>query len=76
MSAIKDTLSTLSRRFRTWRDQHRAYAELSALDDHSLADLGLRRSDIPFVVFCKAKESAEAQRRVAANSNTKRHVAA
>jgi uncharacterized protein YjiS (DUF1127 family) len=29
-----------------WRRRERAYAELMALDDHSLADIGIRRSDI------------------------------
>jgi uncharacterized protein YjiS (DUF1127 family) len=29
-----------------WRRRERAYAELMALDDHSLSDIGLRRSDI------------------------------
>jgi uncharacterized protein YjiS (DUF1127 family) len=29
-----------------WRRRERAYAELAALDDHSLADIGLHRSQI------------------------------
>jgi len=29
-----------------WRRRERAYAELMALDDHSLADIGIRRSDV------------------------------
>ena len=29
-----------------WRRRDRAYAELMALDDHSLADLGIRRSQV------------------------------
>jgi uncharacterized protein YjiS (DUF1127 family) len=29
-----------------WRRRERAYAELMALDDHSLADIGIRRSEI------------------------------
>jgi uncharacterized protein YjiS (DUF1127 family) len=29
-----------------WRRRERAYAELMALDDHSLADIGIRRSQI------------------------------
>jgi uncharacterized protein YjiS (DUF1127 family) len=32
------------------RQQHRAYAELASLDDRSLADIGLHRSQIPAVV--------------------------
>ena len=33
-----------------FRQRQRAYAELGALDDRSLADIGLRRSDIPAVI--------------------------
>jgi uncharacterized protein YjiS (DUF1127 family) len=32
--------------FADWRRRERAYDELMALDDHSLADIGIRRSDI------------------------------
>jgi uncharacterized protein YjiS (DUF1127 family) len=56
MLDLKSALSAVIGRFRQWREQQRAYAELSALDDHALADLGLRRSDIPFVVYCKSRE--------------------
>jgi len=75
MTILKDTFSGLARRFADWRAQHRAYAELSALDDHALADLGLRRSDIPYVVFCKARTADEPALRRPANSNAKRHIA-
>jgi uncharacterized protein YjiS (DUF1127 family) len=33
-----------------WRRRQLAYAELSALDDRSLADIGIHRSDIPAIV--------------------------
>ena len=33
-----------------WRRRQRAYAELMALDDRSLADIGIRRSEIPAIV--------------------------
>ncbi len=32
--------------FADWRRRERAYDELMALDDHSLADIGIRRSEI------------------------------
>jgi len=32
--------------FADWRRRERAYAELMALDDHSLADIGIRRSQV------------------------------
>ncbi|HZS85266.1 MAG TPA: DUF1127 domain-containing protein [Stellaceae bacterium] len=76
MMALKTTFRTVAERLRTWREQHRAYAELSALDDHALADLGLSRADIPFVVFCKARQEAgEPALRIAANSNDARRAA-
>jgi uncharacterized protein YjiS (DUF1127 family) len=33
-----------------WRRRQRAYAELAALDDRSLADIGITRSEIPYVL--------------------------
>ena len=33
-----------------WRHKQQAYAELMALDDRSLADIGIRRSEIPAIV--------------------------
>lgn len=38
------------RRFSDWHRRQQAYAELMALDDHSLADIGLRRSQIASLV--------------------------
>jgi uncharacterized protein YjiS (DUF1127 family) len=36
--------------FTEWRRKQQAYAELMALDDRSLADIGIRRSEIPAIV--------------------------
>jgi uncharacterized protein YjiS (DUF1127 family) len=33
-----------------WRHKQRAYAELMALDDRALADIGIRRCEIPAIV--------------------------
>lgn len=38
------------RAFADWRRRERAYAELMALDDRSLADIGIRRSQIRALV--------------------------
>jgi uncharacterized protein YjiS (DUF1127 family) len=59
MATLFGFLSALGDRFTAWRERERAFAELSALDDRTLADLGLRRSDIPFVVYCKARATPE-----------------
>jgi uncharacterized protein YjiS (DUF1127 family) len=74
MTAIKNVFEALAARFSAWRERERAYAELSSLDDHTLADLGLRRSDIPLVVFAMGRggnetQAATAPQPAAANSN-------
>ena len=38
------------RRFSEWRRRQQAYDELMALDDHSLSDIGLHRSQIAGLV--------------------------
>jgi len=43
-------------RFENWRARERAYRELSALDDRSLADIGLARSEIPYILDQKPVE--------------------
>ena len=49
MSVVNLLVST-ARRFSDWRHRQQAYAELMALDDHSLADIGLHRSEIASLV--------------------------
>jgi len=51
-------LSYLRKVVRSWQErleakleQHRAYRELASLDDRSLADIGITRAAIPYVVF-------------------------
>lgn len=50
---LADSVRTWHRRARDWferrRRYHRTVAELSALDDHVLDDIGVRRADIPAV---------------------------
>ena len=36
--------------FAAWQRRQRAYGELMALDDRSLADIGIRRSEIPAII--------------------------
>lgn len=36
--------------YQGWRQRTRAYDELMALDDRSLADIGIHRSEIPGIV--------------------------
>jgi uncharacterized protein YjiS (DUF1127 family) len=44
-----------------WRHRQRAYAELMALDDHSLADIGIRRCDILAIVEGRREARARSQ---------------
>lgn len=46
ISRVRHSLAARLRRFRLY---HRTVAELNALGDRDLADLGLRRGDIPEV---------------------------
>jgi uncharacterized protein YjiS (DUF1127 family) len=74
MSTLTGFIGSIAARFNAWRERERAFAELSALDDRTLADLGLRRGDIPYVVYCKAQQrsatlSAAPQVASPANSN-------
>lgn len=50
LSLISQTFRALARRYATWRERQHAYAELAQLDDRSLADIGINRSEIPYVL--------------------------
>jgi uncharacterized protein YjiS (DUF1127 family) len=41
---------SLAERYDDWRQREQAYRELSALDDRSLADIGLSRAEIPYIL--------------------------
>ena len=49
MSVVNLFISA-GRAFAEWRRRERAYAELMTLDDHSLADIGIHRSQIGALV--------------------------
>ena len=48
--SVVNLLLSVGRRFSEWRHRQEAYGELMALDDHSLADIGLHRSQIAGLV--------------------------
>jgi uncharacterized protein YjiS (DUF1127 family) len=50
LDVLSHALHSVSDRVEGWRKYHRAYAELTSLDDRSLADIGLTRSEIPYVL--------------------------
>ena len=43
-------VSVLAAKLRGWQERQRVLNELYAMDDRALADIGLNRGDIPFVV--------------------------
>ena len=43
-------LHDVGERIGEWRRYNRAYNELASLDDRSLADIGVTRADIPFIL--------------------------
>jgi uncharacterized protein YjiS (DUF1127 family) len=63
IARLADTLHPVRDRVEIWRERRNAAKELCGLDDRTLAELGLRRSDIPFVVARPVRERD--QRRVA-----------
>jgi uncharacterized protein YjiS (DUF1127 family) len=50
LKIIGDLFHGLAASLADWRHRQKAYAELAALDDRSLADIGITRSEIPFVL--------------------------
>jgi len=48
----------LAARFAEWRRRQQAYAELVALDDRSLADIGITRSEIPYILSQPRRDRA------------------
>ena len=49
-SLVAQAFRALAKRYAEWRQREQTYAELAQLDDRSLADIGISRSDIPYVV--------------------------
>ncbi|HXQ52225.1 MAG TPA: DUF1127 domain-containing protein [Stellaceae bacterium] len=58
-------LKGLTERYENWRRWRRAYEELAALDDRSLADIGITRSEIPYVLSRRPATDARPARQAA-----------
>lgn len=67
LSPISQTFRALAERYSDWRRRQQAFAELAQLDDRSLADIGITRSEIPYVLSHAAERPAETG--TPANSN-------
>jgi uncharacterized protein YjiS (DUF1127 family) len=48
----------LKERYEAWSEYQRAYDELEGLDDRSLADIGISRSDIPYILSRRSVPNA------------------
>jgi uncharacterized protein YjiS (DUF1127 family) len=49
-SLIAQAFRALAKRYAEWRQREQTYAELAQLDDRSLADIGISRGEIPYVL--------------------------
>ena len=67
LNILGNLLHGLSASLTDWQQRRRAYAELAGLDDRSLADIGITRSEIPYVLSQAAGRQAETG--APANSN-------
>src|SRR5205085_8631697 len=74
-ATLAGALHPLRDRVEAWRERRNAAKELYGLDDRALAELGLRRSEIPFVVARPVRERDQRpalQRRGASPGNDNR----
>jgi uncharacterized protein YjiS (DUF1127 family) len=60
LSMLLSALRQLRVAYGEWRRRQAAFDELNALDDRSLADIGITRSDIPFI-FSQGVHSRDVQ---------------
>jgi uncharacterized protein YjiS (DUF1127 family) len=72
---LSHPLAVLAQHFSEWRQRQQAYAELAALDDRSLADIGITRSEIPYVLAQGSKSATPTEPAVAANDSSAQHAA-
>ena len=53
------TVSSMVARARAWRRERATYAELMALDEHMLRDIGIRRGEIGDIAYVAARSAEE-----------------
>jgi uncharacterized protein YjiS (DUF1127 family) len=66
-------VNSVGERIGEWRRYQQAYRELAALDDRALADIGVTRSEIPFILS-HVSDPSRVKALPAANENG-RHAA-
>lgn len=61
LTALLSGVQYLKGAYVDWRRRQAAYEELNSLDDRSLADIGITRSDIPYLFSRDVQDAAKAQ---------------
>ena len=61
LNLVLSGLQRVKATYAEWRRRQVAYDELNALDDRSLADIGITRSDIPYLFSRDIRDAARAQ---------------
>jgi uncharacterized protein YjiS (DUF1127 family) len=61
LTVLLSGVQHLKSAYGNWRRRQAAYEELNSLDDRSLADIGITRSDIPYLFSRDIHEAAKAQ---------------
>jgi uncharacterized protein YjiS (DUF1127 family) len=72
LSIVLSGLQQTKEVYANWRRRQAAYDELSSLDDRSLADIGITRSDIPYLFSRDVKDAAKAQAAGLARNDNRR----
>jgi uncharacterized protein YjiS (DUF1127 family) len=75
LSILLNAGRAIASRYAAWRRNEQAFAELSSLDDRSLADIGITRAEIPYVLaHARANRVSTPATGAVANANL-RHAA-
>lgn len=72
LNLVLSGLQHLQLAYGGWRRRQAAYDELSALDDRSLADIGITRADIPYLFSRDIHDAAKAQATSLARNDNRR----
>jgi uncharacterized protein YjiS (DUF1127 family) len=72
LSILLSSLQNVRAAYLDWRRRQVAYDELNSLDDRSLADIGISRSDIPYLFSRDIQDAAKAQASGLARSHVRR----
>jgi uncharacterized protein YjiS (DUF1127 family) len=61
LTVLLSAVQYLKNAYVSWRRRQAAFDELNSLDDRSLADIGITRSDIPYLFSRDIQDAAKAQ---------------